>query len=136
MSPVTGTDAFTPSACARPGSNRRPSPCKGDALPLSYARAATLAATRAAPPPAMMAPMELTGRVAVVTGGASGIGRALAWRLAEEGAGGVVVADLDASGAHGVASDIGGGAPRGGGGGGRRRAGGGPGGPPPGGLRP
>src|SRR5204863_154811 len=55
----------------------------------------------------MMAPMELTDRVAVVTGGASGIGRALAWRLAEEGARGVVVADLDASGAQAVASDIG-----------------------------
>src|SRR3954471_6886161 len=55
----------------------------------------------------MMAPMELTDRVAVVTGAASGIGRALAWRLAEEGARGVVVADLDASGAQAVASDIG-----------------------------
>ena len=47
MSPkVTGTDAFTTDKCARPGSNRRPSPCKGDALPLSYARVATLAAKR------------------------------------------------------------------------------------------
>jgi NAD(P)-dependent dehydrogenase (short-subunit alcohol dehydrogenase family) len=54
----------------------------------------------------MMAPMELTDRVAVVTGGASGIGRALAWRLAEEGARGVVVADLDAPGAQAVASEI------------------------------
>src|SRR5512133_4315741 len=55
----------------------------------------------------MMAAMELPDRVAVVTGGASGIGRALAWRLAEEGARGVVVADLDASGAQAVAGDIG-----------------------------
>ena len=55
----------------------------------------------------MMAPMELADRVAVVTGGASGIGRALAWRLVEEGARGVVVADLDADGARAVADDIG-----------------------------
>ena len=51
--------------------------------------------------------MELQGRVVVVTGGASGIGRALAWRMAEEGARGVVVADLDADGAQSVADDIG-----------------------------
>jgi NAD(P)-dependent dehydrogenase (short-subunit alcohol dehydrogenase family) len=51
--------------------------------------------------------MELQGRVVVVTGAASGIGRALAWRMAEEGAGGVVVADLDGEGAARVASDIG-----------------------------
>jgi NAD(P)-dependent dehydrogenase (short-subunit alcohol dehydrogenase family) len=55
----------------------------------------------------MMASMELADRVVVVTGGASGIGRALAWRLAEEGARGVVVADLDADGARAVATDIG-----------------------------
>src|SRR5919198_6354424 len=55
----------------------------------------------------MMARMELADRVAVITGGASGIGRALAWRLVEDGARGVVIADLDADGARAVASDIG-----------------------------
>jgi NAD(P)-dependent dehydrogenase (short-subunit alcohol dehydrogenase family) len=54
-----------------------------------------------------MPAMELRDRVAVVTGGASGIGRALALRFAEEGAAGVVVADLDAAGARAVAEAIG-----------------------------
>jgi NAD(P)-dependent dehydrogenase (short-subunit alcohol dehydrogenase family) len=51
--------------------------------------------------------MELEGRVAVVTGGASGIGRAIARRVAAEGARGVVVADLDGSGAEAVAAELG-----------------------------
>ena len=51
--------------------------------------------------------MELSEKVVVVTGGASGIGRALARRFADEGARGVVVADLDAAGAHAVAEAIG-----------------------------
>jgi rhamnulose-1-phosphate aldolase/alcohol dehydrogenase len=48
---------------------------------------------------------ELAGRIAFVTGGASGIGRATAFRLAAEGAH-VVVADLNAAGAEAVASEI------------------------------
>jgi NAD(P)-dependent dehydrogenase (short-subunit alcohol dehydrogenase family) len=52
--------------------------------------------------------MQLAGRVAVVTGGASGIGRALCQRFAAEGAKGVVVADLDGAGAEAVAAEIGG----------------------------
>jgi NAD(P)-dependent dehydrogenase (short-subunit alcohol dehydrogenase family) len=49
--------------------------------------------------------MELAGKVAVVTGGASGIGRALCRRFAAEGAS-VVVADVDAPGAAAVAQEI------------------------------
>ncbi|UGS37719.1 SDR family oxidoreductase [Capillimicrobium parvum] len=51
--------------------------------------------------------MNLEGRVAVVTGAASGIGRALARRFAREGARGIVVADLDGDGAEGTAQAIG-----------------------------
>ena len=49
--------------------------------------------------------MDLAGKVAVVTGGASGIGRALAAQLAEQDVR-VVVGDLDEAGAHQTASDI------------------------------
>jgi NAD(P)-dependent dehydrogenase (short-subunit alcohol dehydrogenase family) len=50
---------------------------------------------------------RLEGRVAVITGGASGIGRASARRFAADGAK-VVVVDLDASGGTAVAEEIGG----------------------------
>jgi rhamnulose-1-phosphate aldolase/alcohol dehydrogenase len=52
-------------------------------------------------------PKPLAGRVAFVTGAASGIGRAIAARLGDEGAV-VVLADRDAAGAHTVAEDLGG----------------------------
>ena len=55
----------------------------------------------AQPPP----PGELAGRVALITGGASGIGRATARELAERGAH-VVVADLNLEGAREVADEL------------------------------
>ena len=52
--------------------------------------------------------MDATGRVIVVTGGARGIGRALANRFARARAEAVIVADLDLDGASAVANEIGG----------------------------
>jgi NAD(P)-dependent dehydrogenase (short-subunit alcohol dehydrogenase family) len=52
--------------------------------------------------------MKVKDQIVVVTGGASGIGRALARRFARDGARCVVVADLDAKGATAVANEIGG----------------------------
>jgi NAD(P)-dependent dehydrogenase (short-subunit alcohol dehydrogenase family) len=52
--------------------------------------------------------MRVQDKVIVVTGGASGIGKALCKRFAQEGARGIVVADLNEKGAHAVADRIGG----------------------------
>ena len=51
--------------------------------------------------------MDAAGRVIVVTGGAKGIGRALATRFATAGAEAVVVADVDIEGASAAAREIG-----------------------------
>jgi NAD(P)-dependent dehydrogenase (short-subunit alcohol dehydrogenase family) len=50
--------------------------------------------------------LNIDGRVAVVTGGASGIGRALCRALAEAGASGVVVSDINGEGAAAVAKEL------------------------------
>ncbi len=51
--------------------------------------------------------MDIAGKVAVVTGAASGIGAGLARRMAQEGARGVVVADVQLERAEQVAREIG-----------------------------
>jgi len=50
--------------------------------------------------------VDVTGRVIVVTGGARGIGRAMAKRFATAGAEAVVVADVDFDEASAVAQEI------------------------------
>jgi rhamnulose-1-phosphate aldolase/alcohol dehydrogenase len=51
------------------------------------------------------APRELAGRVAIITGGASGIGRATARRLAQDGAH-VAIFDINVAGAEAVAAEL------------------------------
>jgi NAD(P)-dependent dehydrogenase (short-subunit alcohol dehydrogenase family) len=51
--------------------------------------------------------MKIAGKVCVVTGGASGIGKALATRFVAEGAKAVVIADLNGDAVSAVTSEIG-----------------------------
>ncbi|MBD3649213.1 MAG: SDR family NAD(P)-dependent oxidoreductase, partial [Pseudomonadales bacterium] len=51
--------------------------------------------------------MELRDRVAVITGGSGGIGRALAKAFLDEGASAVVIADLDESAVNEAAEALG-----------------------------
>lgn len=50
--------------------------------------------------------MDVVDSVIVVTGGASGIGRAMARRFAADGAGAVVVVDIDEAGTSAVAAEV------------------------------
>jgi NAD(P)-dependent dehydrogenase (short-subunit alcohol dehydrogenase family) len=52
--------------------------------------------------------MKVAGKVIAVTGGANGIGRAMARRFAKEGAAHVAIADMNGDGAAAVAKEIGG----------------------------
>lgn len=57
------------------------------------------------PPEAVRAQFDLAGSVALVTGGASGLGRAIAWGFACHGAD-LVIADLDTGSASRVAEQV------------------------------
>ena len=56
--------------------------------------------------PVMAIPRRLVGRVAIITGAGHGIGKAYAWRFAQEGAK-VVIAELDGQAAEAVSRELG-----------------------------
>src|SRR2546427_7104999 len=64
-----------------------------------------MSTAEAARPPALQRLFDLDGRAAEVTGGAGGLGRAIAGGLAATGAS-VVVADLDGEGAERARAEI------------------------------
>src|SRR5438477_49677 len=68
-------------------------------------RAASRRGAGASPAEARRSMRDLAGRVAVVTGGGSGIGRAMVDRLAREGAK-VVIADVDERGLAAVVASV------------------------------
>ena len=51
--------------------------------------------------------MKLTNKVAIITGGAGGIGRAMAHEFLKEGARGVVISDLDPDQVKHVSDELG-----------------------------
>src|SRR4051812_33915287 len=75
------------------------------ALPLACAAPTVSSSERIPMAKATNPSQRLSNRVAVVTGGAQGIGEAIARRLAAEGAA-VVIADIDEARAQATAADI------------------------------
>src|SRR5207249_2936575 len=90
-------------ACGQPA-RRRQGPARRSARGLRRGPRARLRASGLKYSPRM----ELAGRHVVITGGAGGIGRALARRVAAEGLRGLVVADREHGPAHAVAEEVGG----------------------------